>query len=158
MVSPEEWGPHGWELLHGITERVGRHGSNTLIRDEQNSLRLTLRHFWKLMPCSKCQNHYKAYLRQHPPELFLQSYGEFLRESLRGWLFALHEEVNAERSVSPGVKLEDLPERYANVNLRHESAQLRNVYQRGLQSGVLHVEDWKMAWRTLDTLLRFIGV
>lgn len=158
MVSPDEWGPHGWELLHGLTERVGYHSSNTLVRDEQNSLRLTLRNFWKLMPCNKCQNHYKTYLRQHPPETFLQSYGEFLRDSLRSWLFTLHEEVNRDRKVAAGISLEDLPTRYEAVNLRREAAHLRNVYQRGLQSGVLHVEEWKMAWRTLDTLLRFIGV
>ena len=158
MVSPQEWGPQAWELLHGIAERVGRHDRPFMIRDEQNSLRLTLRNFWSLMPCHKCQSHYKSYLQKHPPELFLQQNGEWLRDSLREWLYKLHEEVNERKEIVSNVNIDDLTSRYSSVDLRHEAANLKTVYQRGLQSGVLRADDWKVAWKCLDMLLRFIGV
>ena len=158
MVSPQEWGPQAWELLHGIAERVGKHDRPTMIRDEQNSLRLTLRNFWSLMPCQKCQSHYRSYLQKHPPELFLNLNGEWLREALREWLYKLHEDVNNRREVNPSVQLEDLPERYGSVDLRLQAANLKTIYQRGLQSGILRADDWKVAWKCLDLLLRFIGV
>ena len=43
MVSPAEWGPNAWNLLHGIAERVGNQRILTIQRDEQNALRNTLR-------------------------------------------------------------------------------------------------------------------
>ena len=158
MVSPQEWGPHAWNLLHGIAERVGRHDKTMLIKDEQNAIRLTLRSFSALMPCLKCQSHYRSWCLKNPPELFLGQVGEDLRESLQGWLYDLHEEVNSRKEVISGIQRDALKEMYSNIHLRGEAAALRNVYQRGLQQGVLKSEDWKMAYKNLDFLLRYIGV
>lgn len=156
MVSPSEWGPNAWELLHGIAERVGNLEHKTLIRDEQTELRLTLRHFGALLPCTKCQTHYKEWIRKSFPNTSL--YGEYLKDDLRSWLFHLHEDVNRRKEVQSGVSLDTLQERYKAIDLRAAATKLRSVYQRGVQQNVLKPEEWKMAWKHLDFLLRFIGV
>ena len=158
MVSPGEWGPHAWRLLHGVAGRVGKHQSMLSLRDEQNELRLVLRNFSALMPCQKCQKHYREWLRKSPPEVFLSQYGEMLQISLQDWLYELHEAVNTKNEVTSGIQRDQVPELYREVNLRYEMAQLRNVYQRGIQSGVLKSEEWKVAYKHLDLLLRFVGV
>jgi hypothetical protein len=157
MVSPHEWGPHAWNLLHGIAERVGKHDKLMLIRDEQNAIRLTLRHFGSLLPCLKCQKHYREWLHKHAPELFLQRTGEDLRAALQDWFYTLHEAVNERNEIVSGVSRESLSERYKDIHLRGEAAHLRNVYQRGLQQGVLKSEEWKAAYKHLDILLRLIS-
>jgi len=156
MVSPSEWGPNAWELLHGIAERVGNHSNKTLIRDEQTELKLTLRHFGALLPCTKCQTHYKEWIRKSFPNTFL--YGDYLKDDLRVWLFHLHEDVNRRKEIQSAVAIDTLQERYKAIDLRAAAIKLRSVYQRGVQLNVLKPEEWKMAWKHLDFLLRFIGV
>ena len=156
MVSPAEWGPNAWELLHGIAERIGNQTNKFLILDEQNELKLTLRQFGALLPCQKCQGHYREWVRRSSPDTSL--YGEYLKEEVRTWLFNLHEAVNRSNESDPGITLDMLEVRYKSIDLRAAATRLRSVYQRGVQSGALNPTEWKMAWKHLDYLLRFIGV
>ena len=158
MVSPAEWGPNAWELLHGLAERVGSQKSMSLIRDEQNEIRLTLRSFSALLPCKTCQGHYREWLHKYPPEPFLQSSGGYLRDDLRGWIFRLHEDVNQRREVVSGIEFNSLQERYKSVDLRRAALNLKGVYQKGVQLRIIKPDEWKMAWKHLDLLLRYIGV
>ena len=157
MVSPGEWGPGAWDLLHGLAEKVGNQTSLLLINDERNELKLTLRHLWALLPCKTCQNHYKEWLQGHSPDSFIAGSYMDLQESMPSWLFALHENVNRSRGVESGVTLETLKERYATVPLREKAMGLKGFYQRGLLARTLKAEDWKKAWRHLDVLLRIIA-
>ena len=158
MVSPEEWGPDAWKLLHGIAERVGNQSSLTLIRDERNELKLTLRHFWALLPCQACQKHYKEWLSKHSPDVWISGpFGSDLQDSMRSWVYRLHEDVNQRRGVSPGITAESLKEMYGTVNLREQANKLKAMYQRGLLIRVLNAETWKVAWKHLDMLLRILN-
>lgn len=158
MVSPAEWGPGAWLLLHGIAERVGNHSNHLLIRDERNELKLTLRHFWALLPCLKCQKHYKEWLKKSNPESWIQGpFGSDLQESMRNWVFILHENVNASRSIESGFTLEQMKDTYSSVSLRERANGLKSFYQRGLDARTLKADDWKLAWKHLDLLLRVIG-
>lgn len=156
MVSPQEWGPNAWDLLHGIAERVGNHNNKYQIADEQNELRLTLRHFGALLPCTKCQAHYKEYIRRSFPNISL--YGMYLQDNLREWLFKLHNDVNHSRGIVLDITLEEVKEKYKGIDLRAAAIRLRSVYQRGIQTNSIKIDEWKMAWKHLDYLLRFIGV
>jgi hypothetical protein len=156
MVSPQEWGPNAWDLLHGIAERIGNHKHITLIRDEQNELKLTLRHFGALLPCTKCQLHYREYSNRSLPNTTL--YGVYLQDTIREWIFKLHETVNAKRELVSGLTLEEVKDRYKSIDLRAAATRLRSVYQKGIQTGAIKSENWKFAWKHLDLLLRFIGV
>jgi hypothetical protein len=156
MVSPAEWGPNAWELLHGLAERVGNHTNISLIRDEHNELRLTLRHFGALLPCKKCQLHYREWIHKSLPNTSLN--GEYLKDSVRIWVFNLHNAVNSRNDVTSEITIDIVKDRYNTIDLRAAATRLRSVYQRGVQTGVLKPEEWKMAWKHLDCLLRFIGV
>lgn len=158
MVSPSEWGPGAWALLHGIAERVGNHSNHLLIRDERNELKLTLRHFWALLPCLKCQKHYKEWLKKSNPESWIQGpFGSDLQISMRNWVFMLHENVNNSRDVVSGITLEQMKDTYSGVILREKANSLKSFYQKGLDARTLKAEDWKLAWKHLDLLLRAIG-
>ena len=158
MVSPSEWGPGAWELLHGISERIGNHTKHILIQDERNELKLTLRHFWALLPCLKCQKHYKEWIQKNNPESWIQGpFGSDLQDSMRNWVFNLHENVNRSRSVESGFTLEQMKDKYATVSLREKANGLKSFYQRGLDARTLKAEDWKLAWKHLDLLLRAIS-
>ena len=159
MVSPSEWGPNAWNLLHGIAERIGSSRIMTIMKDEKNEIRLTLRNFGSLLPCKTCQNHYREWLHKHPPEIFLKEFGDDLRDGMRMWIWQLHENVNNTRDVVSGITYESLREIYgSNINIRECALELKTMYSKGVQYRVINSEDWKKAWRHLDLLLRFIGV
>jgi len=155
MVSPEEWGPGAWDLLHGIAEHLGNHTNRSLIQDEQNELRLCLRHFWSLLPCLKCQNHYKEWVLKNPPDSLISNMD--IKDSIREWVYKLHENVNKSRDVSSGIELSSLSDRYSKINLRKRAEDLKSFYQRGLLLRILKAETWKVGWKHLDLLLRIIG-
>ena len=157
MVSPAEWGPNAWNLLHGLAERVGVHTTISLIRDEQNEIRLTLRHFAALLPCKTCQIHYREWLHKYPPEQFLKKSGGYLQDEMREWVFRLHEDVNQRREVV-GIALDSLHDMYKSIDIRGAATQLKGMYQRGVQHKVIKPDEWKMAWRHLDLLLRYMGI
>jgi hypothetical protein len=158
MVSPGEWGPGAWQLLHGLAERIGNQEHLSLIRDERNELKLTLRHFWALLPCLKCQKHYKEWLQANPPEKWIDTpFSLDLKESVREWVFKLHENVNQSRNINSEITLESIPELYSSVPLREKANDLKGFYQRGLDSRTLKAEIWKVAWKHLDLLLRLIS-
>jgi hypothetical protein len=158
MGSPAEWGPGAWDLLHGIAERVGNHSNHLLIQDERNELRLTLRHFWALLPCLKCQKHYKEWIKRHSPDSWIQGpFGSDLQDSMRHWVFSLHENVNQSRPIVSHLTLEQMKERYSGVPLRERANGLKSFYQRGLDARTLKADDWKTAWKHLDLLLRVIN-
>lgn len=158
MVSPAEWGSNAWMLLHGLAERVGNQTNLTTIRDEQNQIRFALREFGSLLPCKTCQLHYKEWVRKHSPDTFASKNGGYLQEDMRLWVYNLHNEVNNRREINIAFPENSLEETYATVDLRKSALELKSVYQRGVQTGVLKPEDWKRAWKHLDLLLRFIGV
>ena len=158
MVSPGEWGPGAWALLHGIAERIGNHSNHRLIQDERNELKLTLRHFWALLPCLKCQKHYKEWIQKHNPDSWIQGpFGSDLQDSMRNWVYVLHENVNSSRAVVSGLELDQIKDKYTGISLREKANGLKSFYQRGLDARTLKAEDWKLAWKHLDLLLRAIG-
>jgi hypothetical protein len=157
MVSPAEWGPTTWELLHGIAERVGNQVSLILMRDERNEIRLAFRKLSALLPCQKCQGHYNDWLRKNPPEAILDKSGELLQDALRDWVFRLHEDVNQRREVNSGILVDSLRDRYLTVNLRENANILKGLYTRGIELRILKAPEWKDAWKHLDLLLRYIG-
>lgn len=157
MVSPSEWGPGAWQLLHGIAERVGNHSNHILIRDERNELKQALRHFWALLPCLKCQKHYKEWFQKYNPDSWIQGpFGDDLQDSMRNWVYSLHENVNTFRSIESGLTLEQIKNMYATVPLREKANGLKSFYQRGLDTRTLKADDWKIAWKHLDLLLRIL--
>jgi len=158
MVSPVEWGPNAWNLLHGIAERVGNQHILSIQRDEQNALRNMLKSLWALIPCKTCQKHYREWILRNPPEMFTYKSGGYLQEEMRSWVFRLHNSVNESKTVETEFREDMLQSTYSNINLRECATNLKSLYKRGVYAGVITPEYWKVAWRQMDLLLRFIGV
>lgn len=156
MVSPLEWGPNAWELLHGLAEKVGHQQHISMIRDERNEMTILLKTFWHLLPCKKCQEHYREWLVRHPPDRFLSNTTEDMQDGFRKWLYELHNSVNQRNEGTIEFPEEALQETYSHVNLRECANKLKTVYQRGVQSHVLKPEEWKKAWKHLDLLIRLL--
>jgi hypothetical protein len=76
---------------------------------------------------------------------------------MRNWVFMLHENVNSSRPVESGILLEQMKDKYVTVPLRERANGLKSFYQRGLDTRTIKAEDWKLAWKHLDLLLRVIG-
>ena len=154
MVSPGEWGPNAWELLHGIAERVGSARHESVMRDQRNELKLTLRHFWALLPCHKCQAHYREWLLKNPPEEWINTpFPIDLQDKLRDWLFRLHSSVNERNGITIDITLGMVQDKYKSVNLQTCFTILKSIFQRGVQARVLKPEEWKVASKHLSMLL-----
>jgi hypothetical protein len=76
---------------------------------------------------------------------------------MRNWVFILHENVNTSRSIESGILLEQMKDKYTSVSLREKANGLKSFYQRGLDARTIKAEEWKLAWKHLDLLLRVIG-
>jgi hypothetical protein len=76
---------------------------------------------------------------------------------MREWVYTLHENVNNSREVVSSVFIEEMKDRYSGVNLREKANGLKSFYQKGLETRTLKAEDWKLAWKHLDLLLRIIS-
>ena len=84
-------------------------------------------------------------------------FGTDLQDSMRSWLYSLHENVNQSREVVSGISLESLKDLYKGVNLREHANDLKSMYHRGLLIRSITAETWKVAWKHLDMLLRIIS-
>ena len=156
MVSPAEWGPSTWELLHGIAERVGFQTIKILEEDERVSLQYALKHLDELLPCPLCQGHYREWLKKRPVDTWIKKSGGLLQEAMRKWVYDLHENVNGFKSIVSPLMIEDLPAIYHSVDLREKATVLKNLFQRGLAVGAFRAEYWKLTWRHLDTVVRLL--
>jgi hypothetical protein len=157
MVSPAEWGPSAWNLLHGIAERVGNQSIPMLQIDEQTALKNMLKSLWSLLPCKTCQEHYREWIIKNPPTAFTSKSGGYLQEDMRSWVYRLHNSVNEKRGAEIKFTQTMLESTYSNINLRNFAMNLKVLYNRGLQVGVFKPSEWKAAWRQMDLLLRLIG-
>ena len=82
-MDPEIWGPNAWLFLHTITFNYPK---NPTIIDRNNYYDF-FNSLQNVLPCEKCQEHYKLNLQKFPIQL--QS-----RRHLVQWLINMHNAVN----------------------------------------------------------------
>lgn len=158
MADPRDWGPPLWRLLHTCAEKLGVHTNRLLVADEQRAWIQLLRSIEHVLPCVKCQVHFRAWKRVHHLELFAQRQGDDLRRAAREWLWALHEEVNTERGVTGGCAVSDLPTLYGSRPAAALQADLRDVIRylsAAVESRHIPAEAFRTFRRAVGLLLRF---
>ena len=82
--EPKKWGPHVWYILDLMVVRLDP--------DDQvltNHIMMQIVSLMETIPCDKCRDHYKAYMRNNPIEKSLTN-----RMELARWLYALKSEIN----------------------------------------------------------------
>ena len=104
-MSPTDWGPHLWKILHIYTEFIGNQTNEILSTDEIRAFIHFLKSLEFAMPCAKCRAHYKRWRLAKPIDHFINYRGLTLRHVLREWIWGLHDEVNRENGlVSPPIE------------------------------------------------------
>lgn len=157
MPSNKEWGPLFWTLLHGLAERLGNQVLDTMALDEAREIVFLLRGVETVMPCEKCRAHYHEYRIKHPFDSFAERRGSFLRQSVREWLYTLHEAVNA-RNGLPSFPLEQLTPTYKFVSIADTWTPLAKYLQTSVASGLIGGEQLKGFRRHLSLLRSTLGV
>ena len=86
MVDPNIWGKHGWKFLHYVAQGYPDNPTN---EDKSNYKNFFL-NIKNILPCFKCQNHYKGHLTNFPiTDKVLNN-----KESLENWVINVHNQVN----------------------------------------------------------------
>lgn len=159
MAQISEWGPHLWKILHTLAERGG---TSTLVDDEVRTWINVLRLTEGVLPCAMCRAHYKTWRHSHPIEEFLGQRGEYFQNSLRTWLWELHNSVNTQREVAADYALpfEGL-EKYKAISSKeiHDSMNtLIKIFEKALlhrQVNPTYVTEWRRAIAMLRKLLSY---
>lgn len=96
MITPKDWGPHGWKFLHYIT-------ANYPVKPNAQD-KLTFYNFFihlqKVLPCEICSNNFKDHLLKYP----LDDEALSSRDNFMKWLINIHNEANK----STGKKIIDI--------------------------------------------------
>ena len=82
-MEPEIWGPNAWLFLHTVTFNYPK---NPTVIDRNNYYDF-FNSLQNVLPCPKCQEHFKLNLQKYPIQL--QS-----RRHLVQWLINMHNAVN----------------------------------------------------------------
>ena len=92
-----------------------------------------------MLACAVCREHYREWLVRHPIEGFLEKDKYMFRETLRRWLWDLHEDVNDKKMVPTGQRppFEDVSRIYKNIP-RQEIFQSVKTLKGVLEKAVLH--------------------
>ena len=154
---PREWGNPLWKLLHGLAESLGRQTNGILATDEAHEIVFLLRDVEKVMPCQLCRAHYNAWRKSHPLERIAPLRGEVLRETVRKWLFDLHESVNNDRKIQSNISYENLSEMYLTVNVRTEWAKFFELIKTSTEIGLVSQSVLQNFHRHLGVLRKLVG-
>lgn len=84
VLTTAQWGPPTWMILHTLAELTGDN------KDHDALWRGLLINLRGRLPCEECRKHYSAWWAQTP----------LVSGGVRGWLLALHNDVNRRRRVS----------------------------------------------------------
>ena len=107
MESPQNhiWGPALWTLLHSSAERIGLQQLKRLPQEESRIWINVLSSLRYSLPCPLCKKHFTAYFSNNPIV-------HVEKDSIREWLFQLHERVNQQTSKPYTITIDALPEIY----------------------------------------------
>lgn len=154
---PREWGPPLWKILHSLTESLGHQTNAILAGDEAHEMVFLLRDLEKVMPCQLCRAHYNAWRKAHPLEQVSPLRGPALRDTVRKWLYELHETVNRDRKIESGIRLEQIPELYKGIDIRTEWAKFFELMKASTEVGLVSQSVLQNFHRHLGILRKLLG-
>lgn len=127
-----EWGPLLWQMLHGAAEKLARTSNPSIFLDQRREMIFILRDVEAVMPCQLCRNHYREWRTKNPIDQFPETQSEF-RDTVRRWLFDLHENVNQSRGFISGLTLEQLGSMYSGYDLKELGKQFDSLINRAIR-------------------------
>ena len=160
MVHNREWGPHVWRVLHICAERSGKQPNQMLHMDEVRAFIHILKLLEGILPCPLCQKHYREWQMKYPLKKFMDKRNptEF-HESMKFWLWNLHDSINADRGVDR-IPMADALAPYTEMNTTHFQEALNNLLEvlnraklQRLIDGI-HLREWLAQLSLLRKMLR----
>ncbi len=156
-MSSRPWGPPLWKILHGIAEALGNQSIPMLATDEAHEIVFLLRDVEKIMPCQLCRTHYREWRKDHPLEEIDKLRGFMLKNAVRQWLYDCHENVNRSRGIESGIKLEQIPELYGNVDFKEAWGEFFTKVKLNTEVGLVSQSVLQNFHRRLGMLRKLVG-
>ena len=106
MDTPKNhiWGPELWMILHSSAERIGS-SKHSLPNEEWRMWHSLLHSLRYSIPCPQCKRHYNEYYAKTPIV-------HFSRETVRTWLFELHQNINMANKKHEDYTIDKVEEQY----------------------------------------------
>lgn len=83
--DPKSWGPHFWFVMRCIAANYPDNPTN----DDKYRIIKFYRSLKYLLPCEKCQHHYREILRNYPIERNVKNKNELTR-----WVEKIYKKIN----------------------------------------------------------------
>ncbi len=151
MDSPQThiWGPHLWIILHSATERIGTSQLKRLPSEESRIWTNLLSILRYSLPCPLCKKHYADYFTH-------TTINTFNRDTIRSWLYTLHNQVNNRTEKTNIITIEQLPELYNKpFNFTHHFNIFVQQMNQAIRVGWCSREDIQRTIRFFQELKRF---
>ena len=151
MDSPQTniWGPHLWTILHSAAEKIVLPQHKRLPQEE---MRLWTNLFTSLrysLPCPLCKKHFTSYHSAIPIHTFT-------RDSIRIWLYNLHNDINISLGKENIITIDKIPEIYNTpINFNHHLNIVNNQMTCSLRLGWCSREDIQRTLRFFQEVRRF---
>jgi len=151
MQTPQNsiWGPELWLVLHSSAERIGSKSLSRLPGEELRIWSTLLSSLRYSLPCPQCKKHYTEYFSTHPMP-------QWNKDTMRRWLFELHQLVNAKNGKENTFTIEQVEERYSQpFQFTRHVATVRAQMMAGIHLKWVERADMQRTIRILEELKRF---
>lgn len=160
MTTPKDWGPHLWKILHIYTEHIGKQTNEILSTDEIRAFTNFLKSLEFAMPCAKCRAHYKRWRVAKPIDHFIHYRGITLRNTVREWVWGLHDDVNRENGIgdkSPPLEtISEIYTAFTRADLQNSIKECTKSFQKALEQSFIPREAFHTFRISLSLLTRLV--
>jgi hypothetical protein len=156
MASPSDWGPPLWKILHALAEKLGNYSHRILVEDQRRAWVAFLKSIDYVLPCVKCQNHYRLWRKNNPVDIFLHLEGAALRKQSREWVWKLHTSVNGNKQIAENPPLEMMESMYSDIMISAEIEKCFASFKTAITLRTLTTDKYHQFKKALFTLRHFI--
>jgi hypothetical protein len=151
METPQNsiWGPELWMILHSSAERIGSKALNRLPGEELRIWSTLLSSMRYSLPCPQCKRHYTDYFSTH-------SMPQWNKDTMRRWLFELHQLINAKNGKENTFTIEKVEEHYSQpFHFTRHVGIVRAQMMAAIRLKWVERNDMQRTIRILEELKRF---
>jgi len=141
IINNSIWGPALWTILHTACEQIGAHHMKKLPQEESRIWLGLLQSLRYSLPCPQCKKHYTTFFSDKPIAVIT-------RESVRRWLFHLHNQVN-QRLEKPSFPETSLAQYQTLFNFSHQYEIIQGQMIAAVRQGWSSHEDVQRTLRFL---------
>ena len=111
VKDPRIWGGPAWILLHCVSFSYPTRPSNI----DKKKYKTFFQSLQNVLPCKKCQEHYKEYLKKNPIDNHLQS-----QRALAKYVIDLHNHINTNYKKRPRLSYSQAKDEIFNFCLQQK--------------------------------------